>query len=143
MTAAPCQAPPAGGAGERGCKAEEGRWILADQVGSISGVLCCRLCSSSSREVGGAVGGVAQVNSVCSIPGPAELASPHILRVDQNQLGITRSSGSEFPPQGFTSKLQNTHISTIPTSSFCSSNPKGGGCSQQLLLCSTCVFWPL
>ena len=87
--------------------------------------------------------GVAQVNPVCRIPGPAELASPHILRVVQNQLGITPSSGSEFQPQGFTSKLQHTHISTIPTSSFCSSSPKGGGCPQQLLLCPICVCWPL
>ena len=69
--------------GERASEQPQAFWRGRDVAGHLSstpGVLCGHLGS-------GGLGGVPQVNPVCSAPGPAELASPHVLRVRPEPAG--------------------------------------------------------
>ena len=66
--------------GESGCKPSGGGRDVAGHLSSTPGVLCGRFGS-------GGWGGVTQVSPVCCAPGPAELASPHVLRVRPEPAG--------------------------------------------------------
>lgn len=95
------------------------------------------------------------VCSCCSSPGAADESSLQLPNTCRTGLtapsqGHTRTSqgaplpqGLSFSSKGPTSKLGNIYPSVMPTSSFCSSNPKGGDCPLQLLPRPALVFWPL